>query len=224
MTQRRVLRLIGSTLLVAVAAWFVPKPAAAHPHVFRDGGVDFPMDAQGALHGLSVTWRHDAFETPDVRASIEIVPAKDGSLILENREILTLKQKNWPKGFQGFSHISTDGEPLLLSGPKAFDAKLRDEGLIVRRQRDLDAPEHLRNRQAKVAFFERTYCCAFTASNKPGSVGTEPPCGIDINLLVAGRQDEVLRIDLSALDRKETPEVSIVGHLFADRKVLTCAL
>lgn len=223
MSQSRALRLVFGALLVAAAALSVSKPASAHPHVFIDGGVDFLMDEQGALHGLSITWRYDAFETLYVLTSIGIIPAPDGTLSPEDRETLIRKESNWPEDFHGASHLSIDGSRVQLSGPKALDATLKDGRLVVRFRRDLEAPASMRNQQAEVAFFERTYYYAFSVAASPKIVGTDQECRVDVNPFVAVENDQVTQAALAKLGREETPEDTNVGALFADRIVLKCA-
>ncbi len=223
MIQRPLLQRIGIALLVVVASWFPPKTAESHPHVFIDGSVDFLVNEQGAVQGLSVTWRYDAFETLYVLASIGIVPDKDGTLSTEQRETLIHKESSWPEGFDGASHLSIDGTPVPISGPKSLDADVKDGRLIVRFRRDLDAPELLWNRRTEVAFFERTYYYAFKITTPPRVVGGAPACNVDMVPSVPEEHDEAILNKLAALDREETPEDTNIGALFADRILLTCA-
>lgn len=104
MMQKRILQQFGGALLAAFVVFLAPKPAAAHPHVFIHGSVDFLMDEQGILRSLAITWRYDAFETLYVLSSIGIVPDLDGSLSPKQRETLIRKESTWPQGFDGASH------------------------------------------------------------------------------------------------------------------------
>ncbi|MEM7188540.1 MAG: DUF1007 family protein [Pseudomonadota bacterium] len=213
---------LRALLLIFAASLATPVPVQAHPHVFVDGNVDFVLNAEGDLTGLSITWRYDPFETLYLLANTGILPQPDGTLLPEDRKKLIKKERAWPEDFQGAAHLSLDGTRLPLSGPKAFDADLEDGRLVVRFRRFLDTPVAVRGRSVDVALYERTYYYAFTIAAEPQVIGDTDACEAALIPFEAAKQHEALQATLAKLSREETPDDTNVGALFADKVVLAC--
>lgn len=197
-------------------------PAAGHPHVFVDGGVDFVVH-NNTLVALKVTWLYDAFETLYILSSYDLSLNAEDELNEVDRKTLVQHRSDWPSDFDGAAHLSIEGNPVLLQRPKDMDAQMVDGRLRITFTRDLDEPVGLTGLTAEVAFYESTYFYAFAVTERPELVSSEARCSEDVLKYDPRTQDQQLQAMLSGLSREETPEITDVGALFADRVVVTCA-
>ncbi len=195
---------------------------SAHPHVFVDGGVDFMMADETILDALSVTWLYDEFETLYDLASRGIEPQADGRLSDADRETIRASYAEFPDDFDGSAHLTIDGEGIEMAWPSEVDVDLIDGRLQLTFLRKLEDPIDLVDKTVDVAFFEATYFFAFKITNLPTFIGSET-CAHFVVPYEPGAQTQDMQQSLAQLGREETPEISNVGELFADRIVVTCA-
>ncbi len=206
-----------------MAATAGATPAAAHPHVFVDGGVDFVMQGGTVLEALEITWLYDPFETLYILATQDITPDADWSLQDKDRARLIARESDWSDEFKGSAHLSLAGNSVELSPPSSFDVKLKGERLQVTFRRDLLKPIDLTDRPLDVAFYEATYFYAFSVASPPQIIGDAGHCAPRVIPFDPDVQLAKLQTTLFALGREETPAIENVGALFADRIVLECA-
>ncbi len=197
-------------------------PAAAHPHVFVDGGVDFIFGPDRTLQAVDVTWRFDAFETLYTMSANDISPEADGTLSGPQLDRLASYMSAWPDAFKGSAHLSLDGTALDLDRPRDFATAYIDGRLEVTFTRDLSAPQAIDGAPIEVSFHEETYYYAFAVTDPPAVHGAAADCAPDVIPYTPSEEDGPLLGLLGALGREETPRIANVGALFADRIVVTC--
>lgn len=197
-------------------------PAAGHPHVFVDGGVNFVLDGD-SLVALDVTWLYDDFETLYMLSSYKVSLNAEGELDEVDRQVLVQHRSNWPSDFDGSAHLSVGGQLALLQWPKDLDAQIVDGRLKVTFKRQLDEPVRLTGLAAEVAFYESTYFYAFTITEQSQLLGSGNRCTEEVFKYDPTAQDQQMQAMLSWLSREETPAMADVGVLFADRIVMICA-
>lgn len=208
-------------LTLAAAALLPASIAAAHPHVFVDGGVDFIMGAENTLEALKVTWRYDAFETLYILSSHGLVLNDEGELNESTRQTLVSLRSQFPEDFDGSAHLSVDGAAVLLHWPSEFDAHLVGDRLEVTFLRKLETPLELTERVVDVSFHESTYFFAFSITDTPEVFGPST-CAAEVIPFEAEPKDTALMAMLEKLGREETSGIEDVGALFADRIILEC--
>ncbi|WP_159086950.1 DUF1007 family protein [Loktanella sp. Alg231-35] len=197
-------------------------PAAGHPHVFVDGGVNFVFD-DNSLVALDVTWLYDDFETLYMLSSYNLSLNAEGELDEIDRRALVQHRSNWPSDFDGSAHLTVGGQPVSLQWPRDLDAQIVDGRLRVTFTRDLHEAVGLADLTAEVAFYESTYFYAFTITEQPQFVGSANRCSEEVFKYEPAAQDQEMQATLSRLNREETPAMADVGALFADRIVMICA-
>ncbi|MEM8792482.1 MAG: DUF1007 family protein [Pseudomonadota bacterium] len=214
----------GAFLAAALASVGGVRMADAHPHVFVKGGVSFVLDDQQALTALKVIWRYDLFETLYALSSLEIVPDAGGKLAPEDRQRVSEHMTDWPEAFNGSAHLSIADEKIAMLRPTSMDVELVDGSLVMRFQRDLEAPISMTDQTAEVGFYEETYFYAFSVTEEPEVHGanTGQSCSAEVIPFDPNAELEALQVTLFALGREETPDAPDVGALFADRIVLKC--
>ncbi|QQA44258.1 DUF1007 family protein [Pelagovum pacificum] len=200
---------------------WAPSPAAAHPHVFVDGGIDLQFDGEGRLAALEVTWLYDEFETLYMLSSYALDLNDAGELDEADRLALVRELSIWPDDFDGSAHLTVDGEAVPLDWPEGVDATLEDGRLQKTFTRQLTEPLDLQGGLAEVAFYESTYFFAFSITMPPRMLGNAPDCRAEVAAFDPDAHSD-LQDTLSTLGREETPTIPNVGKLFADRVLLTC--
>lgn len=209
-------------VVVALLFAFAVTPANAHPHVFVDGGVDFRFDDQGRLEALEVTWLYDEFETLYILSSHGLSLNSTGGLDEIDRQRLVALRSEWPNDFDGSAHLSVDRATVALNWPTGLDGSLVDGRLQLTFERELETPIDLRGRDAEVAFYESTYFFAFSITQSPKLIGAFGLCDVQVQYFEANTQDTALQSALKKLSREETPDITNVGSLFADKVTISC--
>ncbi len=226
MTAAAAMPQLRSGLLCAAvlsAALTVPATAVlAHPHVFVDGGVDFVVTDRTKLEALEVTWLIDEFETLYLLSDYGLSLNEKGGLDEEDRLELIRLLGDWPEDFEGSAHLSVDGAGVALDLPTNLDARLVDGRLLATFTRRLATPVQLGKQHVEVAFYEATYYYAFFVTNRPKMVGRVGDCSARVIPFNADEQQAELQTALAKLGREETPDITDVGALFADRIVVQC--
>ena len=218
--KRHVLNMFHGPLFFGFVAVF-GGPAAGHPHVFVDGGVDFVFENDN-LVALQVTWLYDDFETLYILSSYNLSLNAQGGLDETDRMALIRHRSDWPSDFDGSAHLSVDGEAIALNWPTDLDAQMVDGRLQVTFMRELDEAVPLTGLVADVAFYESTYIYAFAVTYLPELLGSGDNCFADVVKYDPSEHDEQLQATLARLGREETPSMANVGSLFADRIALKC--
>ena len=197
-------------------------PSQAHPHVFVDGGVDFVISAQKDLSALRVTWLYDAFESLFILSSLGISPNAADQLEDADRQALIEHEGNWSDDFEGSAHLSVDGQSIAMERPVDMGVDLIDGRLQVTFTRNLKSPVNLGDATAEVAFYEATYFYAFAATRRPQVFNAKGACLAEVAPFSPDAQDAAMQAALSILSKEETPQISQVGALFADKIVVRC--
>lgn len=213
---------LGRTGAVAALLGGIADPAAAHPHVFVDGGIDFVFGEGKVLEALAVTWRFDAFETLYTMSANGIRLDADGTLSEMDLARLAQALAVWPEDFEGSAHASLSGMPIALAPASGFGADLVDGRLQVTFTRALDEPLAAAGRLLEVSFHEATYFYAFSVTDPPVLRGDSAGCASEVVPFEPSEDDSVLQSTLLSLGREETPEIANVGALFADWILVTC--
>lgn len=195
--------------------------AAAHPHVFVDGRVDFVMGAENTLEALRVTWRYDAFETLYILSSHGLELNENGELDETTQQTLVGLRSRFPADFDGSAHLSVNDASVPLQWPIEFDAHMIGDRLEVTFMRRLEMPLDVTQGSIEVAFYESTYFFAFSVTDEPQVLGPET-CSTRVAPFKADQEDATLMATLNKLSKEETSGIENVGALFADRIVLEC--
>lgn len=207
----------AAALLAAASA-----PAAAHPHVFIEGGVDFLVGEAERLDAVEVTWLFDPFETLYIMAALGHSPNAEGTLDPEARRGLARDLSDWPDDFSGVVHLFADGEPIPLDGPVEADVALTDGRLLLTYQRRLSAPIEMAALRLEAGFYEASYFYALSLTNTPTVRGAGDLCSTTVLPFQPNESLIALQASLFDLDRSATPADTTVGALFADRIVVQC--
>lgn len=210
------------TLAALLLALF-PLPAAAHPHIFIDTGVDVIVDASGRLTQVRVTWVYDDYYSLLITEDMGLDADHDGTLTAEEQARLTGFDMQWIDGFEGDLEAVLDGARLALSGPMEPTAELRDGRIVTTHLRAVTATPDLAGRTLTLTPYDPTYYTAYEISLPVRMVGGT--CMIenlapDIDAGLEEKRQMLLRIDADA-DLEEL-DIPLMGAEFATQINISC--
>lgn len=208
------------SLMVFLSLW--AGRAAAHPHVYVDGGINFVMRDGHMLEALQVTWVYDAFETLYILSAHDLSLTPQGTLTQADMQTLIDHRATWPADFDGSAHPRADTGPIALEWPTAPDLAIIDGRLQMTFLRPLTTPLDLSAHSIDVAFYESTYFFAFEITQPSAFLGNAAPCQARLVKFDPDAQSTALQATLRALGREDIPQTENVGALFADKVVVTC--
>lgn len=198
-------------------------PAAAHPHVFVDAGIEFSVDDEGRATGVKVRWTFDAFVTIYILEEQGLDKDGDGRLDVEEAKAFAAKAIDWKDGFDGDIYLSAGEDQLDLAPPRDPSAELKDGRMSVTFYRDIKTPAPTRDAAVVARIYDPSYFIAYSVrSAMPAPLGAAGDCRAEIKPFEASPALFDLQTTLSALSREETPKQQNVGALFSDVVTLTC--
>ncbi len=222
------LRRLTAALLLAPVAALATAPAAAHPHVFIDTGLEIVFDDEGRVAAVQVVWVHDAFYTMLALDEYGMDPEFTGTVTEAERAELAAIYSNWDEGYAGDLYALLDGEPLPLSGPRAMWADVEEDRLILAHRRAVLDPQHLDGRKLVLQVYDPTYFIAYTVAVEP-TVSGRDDCvatvyGPDWEAANARLIEALDELAAQGLDEWEIEaDFPAVGAEFAEEVRLTCA-
>jgi ABC-type uncharacterized transport system substrate-binding protein len=213
---------------IAVGAAVLPAgPAAAHPHIFVDTGVELLHDAEGRLTALRVHWTYDELFSLLLLEDLGLDDDYDGVLTEAETEALQGFDMHWPEGFEGDVYVTADGDPVALLPPETGPAALRENGMLTSTHtRRLARPLDGAAEAVVVSVYDPTFYTAY--SILPAEVSTDAPgCDTAVftpDLDAAYAQLEAALAELGAVvdDPFEAVDFPPVGDRFAEEIRLTC--
>jgi ABC-type uncharacterized transport system substrate-binding protein len=206
---------------LAFAAGLALAPAAAaHPHVFIDGGVDFLFDEEGRVASLRVTWIYDPLTSLFMFEDLGIAADDPPPLSAGDRERLAAWQTDWFPEFEGDSYLWDGDRRVGLSRPRAADAEVRDGQAVIMFLRDVKTPFRP-GKGTVVKIYDPTYYTAYKVSDPPRLEGGAAGCRAEVVPFQPTSALAALQQQLSGIPADEDPDED-VGALFAERVVVAC--
>jgi ABC-type uncharacterized transport system substrate-binding protein len=213
--------------LASGAAALAGAPAAAHPHIFVDTGVELIHDSEGRLTALRVHWTYDELFSLLLLEDLGLDDDYDGVLTEAETEALQGFDMHWPEGFEGDVYVTADGAPVALGPPQTGPAALRADGMLTSTHtRRLARPVDGAAEAVVVSVYDPTFYTAY--SILPAEVSTDAPgCETAVftpDLDAAYAQLEAALAELGATvdDPFEAVDFPPVGDRFAEEIRLTC--
>ena len=211
---------LASALLTAA---LLGSPAAAHPHIFVDTGINLHFDPDGRLEKVKVIWEYDEFYSLLITEDRGLDPDFDG--VLTPAEVADLQgfDMQWTPGFNGDLVIRQGGEPLTLSGPMEPTATFADGRITTTHvrtvSRDQDPGQPL-----DVQPYDPTYYTAYDITRGVELVGAaacQSELAVpDINAALAELSDILRSLDAETLPTDEN--LPDVGGMLATTIHVTC--
>lgn len=208
---------------LALASAVLAAPAYAHPHVFIDAGLEVIFDDAGRLTHVRVSWRYDDFYSLLIAEEKKIDSDGDGNSTPGEDIFLAGFDTYWAEGYSGDLVVRLDGQDLVLSGPMAPTATMRDGRITSSHLREVTGTPVLGGDTLSLKVFDESYYTAFTLDLPVTVTGAE--CEItrvepDVEGELAAMQAMLLSIDADA-DLEEL-DIPMMGEQFAEDVRVSC--
>lgn len=205
--------------LVAALLALTPAAAAAHPHVFIDGGVDFLFDGEGRIESLRVTWIYDPLNSLFMLEDLGL-PVDATELAPADSTRLAAYQTEWIEGYDGDSYLWHGGDRIGLSGPLTPEAEIRDGQVAISFLREVATPFRPDD-STVVQVYDPTYFTAYAITDAPRLESAPAGCGAEVVPFRPTSDLVVLQQRLSEIPIDGDPDGD-PGALFAERVRVTC--
>jgi ABC-type uncharacterized transport system substrate-binding protein len=205
--------------VILAAGLMAATPAAAHPHVFINGSVDFLFDDEGRLAQLRVTWDYDPMTSLFMLEDLGL----DGSqpLSAEDRARLAAFDTTWDEGYVGDTYLRDGDRSIGLSDPRSPEAELRDGRVVIRFLRDVET-RFSPGDETWVEMYDPVYYYAYTLVGSPQVENAPAGCRVTVEPFKPDSGLAALQRSLLELPADQTPDQAGVGALFTDKVRLEC--
>lgn len=199
-------------------------PAAAHPHVWIDTGIEVILNDRNEATGVWVTWTYDDLYSLYIVGDMGLDPDWDGTLTPEEVTQLSGFDMEWIEGFEGDTYALMAEAPLKLSGPRDWTAGYAGGKITSTHVRDFAAPVPVGEVPLILQAYDPGYCVAYSIPGDPVVTGGQ---GCRAQTFVPDL-DEAQQQLMEALS-EYTPDVDLeaefpaVGANFAEEVRVTCA-
>ena len=207
-------------LLLAVAA----GPAAAHPHVWIDAGIEVILNDRNEATGVRISWTYDDLYSLYVVGDMGLDQDWDGKLTPEEEAKLAGFDMKWDPGFPGDTYALIDGAALDLSRPSDWTASYAGGRITSTHLRTFAAPVPVGDKPLILQVYDPGYYVAYSIPGDPVVTGGTG-CSARTFVPDLGEAEQKLMEALS----EYTPDVDLeaefpaVGANFAEEVRVTCA-
>lgn len=209
---------------------FAALPAAAHPHVFIEAGLDFVLDEAGKLVAVDVTWIYDELYSLILIEDQGLDPDNDGELSADEIALLAAQDQIWEEDYEGDLYGKLDAAPIALAAPENFGLDYADGKIISTHRRPLAEPIDPKSGQVVFKTYDPWFYAAFDVTLPVRVVATVSGgvAGVECKAEVADADYEAASAKAQELIKSAPPEsvemdFPMVGEDFADIVTLTCA-
>lgn len=211
--------------LLSLLAFLAPLPAAAHPHIFIDAGLEAIVDEEGRLTHIKVIWTYDAFYSLLITEDMGLDGDYDGVLTEAEQAQLTGFDMQWIEGFNGDLEVQLAGADLGLSGPLDYTASFAGGQITTTHFRAvLDMPT-LTGKELILLPYDQSFYTAYEVGQQVSVDGLDS-CLISKVEPNIDAELEALQAQLALLDTDNSPEefgLPNAGRAFATEVRVTCA-
>jgi polyphosphate kinase len=205
-------------------ALMAAAPAAAHPHVFVDAGLELRLDGEGRLASVRIVWVYDDFTSMLLLGDLGLMPDREDRLSPQARAALQGFDMQWDEGFAGDTHMRAADAPVALSPPRDWTADYVQGRIVTTHVRDLVAPVDPATAPVTVQLYDPGYYTAYTIAVPPKVTGRDDCAaevlGPDTDAAIARLEAALEELVRGGVD----PETDFpaVGAAFAEEVRLTC--
>jgi ABC-type uncharacterized transport system substrate-binding protein len=213
-------RIAAASLVALVLA----APAAAHPHVFIDAGVEVLIDDQNRATGVRIRWTYDEYYSLFIIGDMGLDSDWDGALTDDERARLSGFDMKWDPGFAGDTYALRDEAELALSRPKDWSAAYEGGKISSYHVRTFDQPVPLTGSPLIVQTYDPGYYVLYTIAFDPVLTGGQD-CTATAYAPDITEADEALKGALAEYtpDQDLEADFPAIGKAYAEEIRVTCA-
>lgn len=213
-----------------IAALFTPLtfgfavPAAAHPHMFIDAGIEVIFDTKGQAEALRITWTYDDLTSLGVLSDRGMDVDFDGILTPEELGALSGFDMEWDAGFDGDTYALQAAAPLPLSGPSDWTVRYADAKLTSTHLRRFATPVTITTQPLVVQTYDPSYYVAYAIVSETALTGVTG-CIAQTFAPDRAAADEILQAAITEMagGGDATGDFPAIGAAYSDEVRVTCA-
>jgi ABC-type uncharacterized transport system substrate-binding protein len=206
----------------ALLAW-AAGPAAAHPHIFIDTGLEVIFDDQGRAAAVRVAWVYDDFYSLTMIQDLQLDADYDGTLTSEEEGKLSGFDMNWDADYEGDLYVLVGETPVNMGRPHDWTATYQDGRIISTHVRALEAPVELGAEPLVIQVYDPGFYTAYTILGTPVLTHGDD-CKVEVfepDLTEADKQLQAMLQEYTA-DQSLEQDFPAVGAAYAEEARVTC--
>lgn len=203
----------------------LPRPAAAHPHVFIDADAALVFGKSGRLEAVRVTWTYDEFYSLMMIEDANLDADGDGTPDPARLRAFAGHDVDWEAGFPGHIVLDQQDQPIGLGAPLDHHARFADGRIITSHVRPLSNPVTVTAAHPlQLRIYDPEYFVAYDTPREPAIEGRRD-CSVSRRPPDASGQEELLAalqtLDMQS-DSLQVMRMADVGVTFAERFEVQC--
>lgn len=212
---------MGKAWIMGAVFGLMAGQALSHPHVFVDTALEVIFGPDGQAQALRVTWTYDALFTLSLLEDLGLDPDGDGLLTEAETAAIQGFDMNWPPDFPGHLYAFAGDQPLALSGPEGFSARLEGERVTSTHLRRLLTPLRPKEPSLVIKSYDPEHYYHYTIT---GASLAAPGCGAVVFPFDPVAADQALALASEAYANATDLEAEFprIGEYYADRVAVSC--
>jgi ABC-type uncharacterized transport system substrate-binding protein len=215
--------MLRALALLALSA----APAAAHPHIFIDTGLEVIFDRQGRAAAVRVAWVYDDFYSLMVLSDRGLDRDGDGALTAAETAALNGFDMNWDADYQGDLYLMDGGgAPVALGRPRDWTATVEQGRIVTTHVRPLARPLAVAADPLVLQVYDPGYYTAYTILGTPSLSGAGAQgCRVQVFApdLTEAQQELQAMLQEYTADQSVEMDFPAVGANFAEEARVTCS-
>jgi polyphosphate kinase len=210
---------------VAAGLALAAAPAAGHPHIFIDTGLEIIFDDRGRAAAVRVAWVYDDFYSMLMLGDRGLDPDGDGRLTAEEEAVLSGFDMAWDADYEGDLYaLDGAGRPVALGRPRDWSARMLDGRIVSTHLRLFEPPLERAALPLVLQVYDPGYYTAYTILGTPRLTGGEG-CEVKVYEPDLTAAEEALKEALAeyTADQDVEYDYPAVGAAFAEEARVTCA-
>jgi ABC-type uncharacterized transport system substrate-binding protein len=211
--------------LPVLAALLPAAPAAAHPHIFIDTGLEVIFDGQGRAAAVRVAWVYDDFYSLMMLSDRGLDTDGDGKLTDDETAKLNGFDMQWDADYQGDLYVLDGrGAPVAMGRPRDWTVTVQDGRIISTHVRAFDAPLAVGAEPLVLQVYDPGYYTAYTILGTPVLSGSAEGCSVGVFApdMTAAQEELQAVLQEYTADMDVEVEFPAVGANFAEEARVTC--
>ena len=210
---------------LAMVVLMLAGPAQAHPHVFIDTVIKAMFDDQGQVDALEITWTYDDLYSLMIMQERGLDTDGDGALTDAETASLQGYDMNWEAGYEGDTHVLLQGQPVAITGPSDWTARVEGGYIISTHIRHLVTPVRpMQDFPLIIQSYDPTYYIAYTIMDGLMQ-GEDASCDASVHAFDPAMADAALTQASEEYAASSDPNMDFpkIGAAYADEVWVSCA-
>lgn len=209
--------------LAALLALASAAPAAAHPHIFIDTGLEVIFDAQGRATAVRVSWTYDDFYSLMMIEDRKLDADYDGVLTPEEEAQLSGFDMDWDADYQGDLHVLAGDFQVPLSRPSHWTATYAGGRITSTHLRTFAEPL-APGAPLVIQVYDPGYYTAYFIAGQPVLTGDGGRCSVQVFEPDRAAADAILTAAIEEMGASGSLEMDFpaVGAAYSEEARVTC--